>query len=337
MSRHVLVPMTAGEVAQLAIPLDGGSFLVIGIETMGLAAKTTDWELLRQAASCIGSWLAQRVAAPAASGHQPTAMPAQRIRPGTSFGRAASDGRLDVHALGSLHVERDGVPLQNWGGPKAGNHQAEAIFAILFDRGERGAPKDEIVELIWPDVPLERADLAFHRTLGGLRRTLSASGRAEPTAVISYRNDRYRLNPDLVRWTDVGEFEKQLDAAARASDPLTIRDHLEAARSLYRGDYLDDCPYYGDSSGVEARRQLLRGRHTDVLIGLGISHELRGNDTAAAGFFREALAENGNQCTLAEQGLIRMQAIGSAGTDVVGDQRQPRRRPHRFQEVAAAG
>ncbi len=76
---------------------------------------------------------------------------------------------LHVFALGPLRVERDGELVQRWGGEKAGTRQAEAVFAFLYDRGEHGVAKDEFVELIWPDVDLERADLAFHRTLGGLR------------------------------------------------------------------------------------------------------------------------------------------------------------------------
>ncbi|TMB56148.1 MAG: hypothetical protein E6J47_05630 [Chloroflexi bacterium] len=83
---------------------------------------------------------------------------------------------LYVFSLGPLRAERNGTPLHQWGGAKAGTRQAEAVFAFLFDRGERGAAKDEMIELIWPDVDLERADLAFHRTLGGLRSTLPGSG-----------------------------------------------------------------------------------------------------------------------------------------------------------------
>lgn len=220
------------------------------------------------------------------------------------------DDRLDVYALGSLRAERGGVRLRNWGGPKAGTRQAEAIFAFLFDRGERGAHKDEIIELIWPDVALERADLAFHRTLGGLRRTLAPTGCAPSGEAITFRDQRYHLNPELVRWSDVHEFEEQLEAACAARDPEAARPHLENARRLYRGEYLDDCPFYGDSNIVEERRQLLRGRHTDMLVALADGQERCGNRMAAAGFFREAVVGSGNQCLPAELGLLRLLASG---------------------------
>jgi DNA-binding SARP family transcriptional activator len=302
---------------RVVIPVRGGTSLLIGLETTGLPHAPSDWELVRQAASVIGSWLVQGAA-------------------------PAMDDRLDVYALGPLRAERRGVMLLNWGGPKAGTRQAEAIFAFLFDRGERGANKDEIIELIWPDVDLERADPAFHRTLGGLRRTLSPTECAQSGEVISFRNDRYHLNPELVRWSDIREFEDQLDAACTASEPEEVRQHLETARRLYRGDYLDDCPFYGDSSHVEARRQLFRGRHIDVLIALADAQEHRGNRSAAARFLREAVAGNGNQCTPAEQGLLRLEAVARRPTSArIG--RQPRadlppgRASVYLDEVTAAG
>jgi DNA-binding SARP family transcriptional activator len=277
-------------VAQLVIPINGGTYVVIGLETTGQPVRPTDWELVRQAASFIGSWLAQ-AKAPAALERSPHDLSSEGLPPGRLLGQApAVDERLDVYALGTLRAERGGVLLRNWGGPKAGTRQAEGIFAFLFDRGERGAHKDEIIELIWPDVELERADLAFHRTLGGLRRTLAPSGHRPMRDVVSFRNDRYHLNPDLVRWSDVHDFEQQLDAACATAEPEAVCQHLDKARRLYRGDYLDDCPFYGDSSDVEERRQLFRGRYTDVLIALANAHEQRGNRTAASGFLREAMA-----------------------------------------------
>ncbi|HEX5578515.1 MAG TPA: histidine kinase N-terminal 7TM domain-containing protein, partial [Candidatus Limnocylindria bacterium] len=172
---------------------------------------------------------------------------------------------LYVFGLGPLRVERDGQLIRRWGGEKAGTRQAEAVFAFLFDRGERGVAKDEFLELIWPDVDLERADLAFHRTLGGLRGTLEPARRGgDRGSAVSFHNDRYRLDPGLIAWSDADAFEEAMAAASAAADPDVALQQLERARSLYRGDYLDDCPFYGDSAQVEERRELLRGRCVDL-------------------------------------------------------------------------
>ncbi|HEX2883019.1 MAG TPA: BTAD domain-containing putative transcriptional regulator [Candidatus Limnocylindria bacterium] len=216
---------------------------------------------------------------------------------------------LQVFAMGPLRAAIDGEAVRHWGGAKAGSRQAEAIFAFLFDRAERGAGKDEIIEAIWPDVDLERADMAFHRTLLGLRGVL-APGRARRGAdgPISFANDRYRLQPDTVAWSDVGEFEEVLARARAVSDPDERLHLLEAARSLYRGEYLDDCPFYGDSFHVEERREDLRERYVDLLVDLGMEYAQRGDRSGAADALRRATAITSRDLPLAESTLAQLDA-----------------------------
>ncbi len=213
---------------------------------------------------------------------------------------------LHVWALGSLRVERNGERIRQWGGAKAGTRQAEAMFAFLFDRAERGVAKDELLDVIWPDVPLEKADLAFHRTLGGLRRTLEPNlTRGSEAAAIIYHNDRYRLDPALIVWSDLFQFRAHV-AASAGTDADTAIAALEEARALYRGDYLDDCPFYGDSAYVEERRDMLRGQQSDVLLALGGRYEARGDLPAATACYREALHITGNDCPRADAALTRL-------------------------------
>ena len=201
---------------------------------------------------------------------------------------AVAPSGLEVHALGALRALRDGEAIRRWGGEKAGSRQAEGIFAFLFDRGERGASKDEIVELVWPDVDLDRADVAFHRTMLGLRSMLQPGRRGRGTATaITFHNDRYRLDPAAVGWSDVAEYERLIGEAGRATGADGLR-MLEEARALYRGDYLDDCPFYGDSADVEDRRGALRSRQVDLLVELGRRYADRGDRPAAAACYREA-------------------------------------------------
>ena len=201
------------------------------------------------------------------------------------------DDALHVFALGPLRAERDGEPVRRWGGEKAGSRQAEAIFALLFDRGERGASKDEILEVVWPDVELERADVAFHRTMLGLRATLRPGRRGGGSSAnepIGFHNDRYRLDASTVAWSDLAEFERLLALAQGAGDDAL--DALEQARALYRGEYLDDVPYLGDSAAIEERREQLRDALGDVLTELAARYGERGDRVAAAACERQAAA-----------------------------------------------
>jgi hypothetical protein len=116
------------------------------------------------------------------------------------------------------------------------------------------------------------------------------------------------LSPSVVGWSDVAEFEQRLLNASQATDDAAAIRGLEAARSLYRGDYLDDCPLYGDSGYVEERRRFFRGRMTDALVDLGRRYEARGERTLAAQRFREALTISGGDCPTAIAGLERLGA-----------------------------
>ena len=211
-----------------------------------------------------------------------------------------SDPRLRVHALGPMLVERRGSPIRKWGGDKAGSRQAQAIFAFLFDRGPAGISKDEATELLWPDLSIRRGDLAFHRTLGGLRAVL-ADGRE--TDAITYDGGRYRLASDLVAWSDTAAFEALLDEAAATASPIRCRRSRRPATCTV-GDYFDDCPVYGDSPFVEERRAALRDRFEELLVELGGRYAERGDGVAAAAAYRQALAVNPD-CAAARDALGR--------------------------------
>ncbi len=218
--------------------------------------------------------------------------------------RGSSSAGLEVRALGPLRVDREDGQILRWGGEKAGTRQAEALFAFLFDRGERGVAKDEALELIWPDVELSKADLAFHRTLRGLRQTLGRRGGGRD--IIRHQNDRYRLDPAIIDWSDVEAFTSRLDEAGRADDPEAALALLQDARSLYRGDYLDDCPFYGDSAFVEPRRSTLRLRFVDLLVAIGEASEARGDRFSAAASYRDAIDADVNGCPPAQAALARL-------------------------------
>lgn len=213
---------------------------------------------------------------------------------------------LRVHALGPLRVERAGELIERWGGDKAGTRQAQGLFAFLLDRGDRGVTKDEAIELIWPDTDIERADLAFHRTMVGLRQTLDPRRDGRTSQVIRFHNDRYRLDPSIVAWSDVVTFLGHLDAAKSTSDPAARLAILEQARALYAGDYVDDCPFYGDSAEVEEQRVHLRGRATDLRIAIGEAYEALGDRLSAAAAFREAIRGEPDGSAPAQAALARL-------------------------------
>lgn len=282
---------------RLSMSAGGAPFghAIFGRKRTGLSFTPSDLEALELAVSYLGSslQLAERHDEQAAALVELHAERAVVQSRGSALSEALADAGstppgLRVYALGSLRAEIGGEPVRQWGGEKAGSRQAEAVFAFLLDRGDRGVAKDEILELVWPDVDLDRADVAFHRTMLGLRSVLRPGRRSRGSAgAISFTNDRYRLEPGVVAWSDVDEFER-LVGHAGAAEPEEALRHFEQARALYRGDYLDDCPFYGDSAPVEDRRSDLRRRYVDVLVELGERYSTRGDRTAAASCLRQA-------------------------------------------------
>lgn len=293
-----------------------GAYALFGPKRSGLPLTPAEIDLLRlatsylDAAASLGARHEAQATELEALSRETDAVERREVALAEAFAAHAVRARgLHVYALGHLRAEIDGEPIRQWGGPKAGSRQAEAIFAFLFDRGERGAGKDEIVELVWPDVDLDRADMAFHRTMLGLRSVVG-SGRAARggDAPISFENDRYRLRQGLVAWSDVGEFESLLDRARSTDDPTERAHLLEAAHALYRADLLDDCPFYGDSADVEVRRELLRERYVDLLVDLGMEYAARGARSAASDALRRARGLTDRSLPLIEETLTRLGA-----------------------------
>jgi hypothetical protein len=141
--------------------------------------------------------------------------------------------------------------------------------------------------------------------MSGLRSTLDPGHRGGSSAAVRFVNDRYRLGHSVVAWSDVDAFLGALDAAA-ATDRFDRIRFLEEARRLYRGEYLDDCPYYGDSAFVEERRALLRGRFVDLMVALGERYESVEDRMSAAAAFREAVQRAPDGCPPAVAGLARL-------------------------------
>jgi two-component SAPR family response regulator len=201
----------------------------------------------------------------------------------------AADARprgVRVRSLGPLVVSLGRLPLHSLGGPKAGANQARGLFAFLYDRGQEGVEKDEAIELIWPDLDLTFADTAFHRTLLGLRGTLAGGGFGD---AIEFRHGRYVLASGLISWSDTWELEHKIDASATTTDPRARIELLEACRQLNRADYMDDCPFFGDSVFVEKRRAMLRAVRLAVLVELSELYAAAGH--RALGAIRAAEAD----------------------------------------------
>jgi tetratricopeptide (TPR) repeat protein len=134
--------------------------------------------------------------------------------------------------------------------------------------------------------------------------------RGNESRTITYHHERYWLDPAAIGWCDADMFA----ATAERGHTLMRQGNLEAARAtlaealdLYRGDYMDDCPFFGDSQYVEGRRAELRNQFVDALLVLGTVYERLGQAGEASTCYRRALAATDGDCPRANAGLARLQ------------------------------
>ncbi|HEY53834.1 MAG TPA: hypothetical protein G4N94_10285, partial [Caldilineae bacterium] len=188
---------------------------------------------------------------------------------------------LRIQTLGSFQVWRQQEILA-WPTQKS-----KALFQILLVEPGRLVPTDQILEYLWPDLPLRKARNNLWVTVSQLRRALQPDSppRAR-SAYIHKQGEGYRFNTESDYWLDGDEFAKHL-AAAQSATNLTARIAAwEAARSLYQGDYLEDEPY---AEWAQFPRTQWRRRYEQLLVNLAEAYGKNGRFQQAIVYCRELL------------------------------------------------
>jgi DNA-binding SARP family transcriptional activator len=163
-------------------------------------------------------------------------------RNGTSrFARSVAPGpELHVSALGPVHVERDGEPID---GPWLEQRTGE-LFKYLVSERHRPASADRITAALWPHADssaLGRVRYFVHK----LRDALEPDrARGASSFVIGGRRG-YALHRACVR-LDVDDFEQRIAAGMAAfgrGDSTGAADLLSRGLELYQDEFLADEPY----------------------------------------------------------------------------------------------
>lgn len=124
-----------------------------------------------------------------------------------------------ITLLGKIGATREGVTVARFE-----SSRAVALLARLALFPNRSHPREELVELLWPEVEPEVGRTRLRHTLRTLRGPLE-TGLPAGSVLVADRSS-VRVNPEAVT-TDVAEFER----AVRNKD-------VEGARKLYAGELL---------------------------------------------------------------------------------------------------
>jgi DNA-binding SARP family transcriptional activator len=227
----------------------------------------------------------------------------------TSFRAGRVGGNLDgpdlpriVHDLlgaGPMHELRlfGGLTLTGPAAAAGGRvmqRRRLAVLAILAVAGPRGAGRDRLLGMLWPESDTDAARHLLADCVYVIRQALGAD------AVIG-AGDALRLNAALV-WSDVVAFE----AALAAGD-------LDGAAGLYGGPLLDGVQLSGSPElehWLDAERARLARRHAEALRALAVEREA-GADPAGAVVWLRRLAAADPFDTAVAAHLVR--ALAAAG------------------------
>jgi DNA-binding SARP family transcriptional activator/LysM repeat protein len=151
---------------------------------------------------------------------------------------------IAIRCLGPFEISRRGEPM-----PTGWSVKGRELVAYLVAR-PAGAPRDRVIEELWPDVEPTLAKLRFNKAATLVRST--ARGTQDSRVYVERVGDSaYRLE-EHTWWIDAWEFERLIREAERTEDAIEAIGRLRDAVALYRGEFCDDA-YYPWLEGVRER------------------------------------------------------------------------------------
>jgi LuxR family transcriptional regulator, maltose regulon positive regulatory protein len=158
---------------------------------------------------------------------------------------------LEIGVLGPVVISRD--PTSPFAPDAWTTRRARDMFCYIATSPHRRVAKDVLIEAFWPNEDPATVEKNFHPTISHIRKALNSRQSLKQNFLV-FRDGAYQLNPELNYSIDTEGFENlilQAEAAKREKDPGRLRESLEAALTLYRGEYMPGV--YDD--WAEERRQ----------------------------------------------------------------------------------
>ncbi|MBV9216041.1 MAG: tetratricopeptide repeat protein [Acidobacteria bacterium] len=145
---------------------------------------------------------------------------------------------LTVNVLGPVDIYRD--PSKSFAPDAWTTRRARDIFCFVATSKHRRIAKDVLIESFWPDEDPATVEKNFHPTISHIRKALN-SRQAFKQNFLIFRDGAYLLNPEMSYSIDSEDFERYIvdaENAKRDKDNDKLRESLEAAIRLYRGEFM---------------------------------------------------------------------------------------------------
>jgi DNA-binding SARP family transcriptional activator len=204
-------------------------------------------------------------------GGQAVVVGTEEAMDGGIYGDNPKLGQLEVLALSGGHVYMDGQPVIHWDGSLPRH-----LFYYFVDHPM--VTRDEIFAVFWPKMSVKEATNVFHVT----KRKISERLGHELT---NYSGGFYIHSPKLSIHYDARLFEIAVEQAIEDEDNAPA--HWYRAVQLYRSDFLP----YVRTPWVQERREVLKNRYAQALIGLGRLYRGLNEYDKALGYLQRALRQ----------------------------------------------
>ena len=151
--------------------------------------------------------------------------------------------QLRVQTLGPFRLWHDAVeiPAKAWQRKKA-----RQLFQLFLTYRRTTLHREQIVEMLWPELDPENAQRDFKIAYNVLCRVLEPDRpRNTPSAYILRDGSRYGLRPGADMWFDTAVFDQLITTADQLlhHNPTAAGEHYQRALALYMGAYLQEYPY----------------------------------------------------------------------------------------------
>ena len=167
---------------------------------------------------------------------------------------------VTITLLGSFSVVLGSTPVP----PDAWSRRGAAALVKLLAVAEgRRMHREQVMDTLWPDLPVEAATPRLHKAAHYARRALGGG-----TAGLALRNELVVLAPDAAVRVDAVEFRRCAEAAVASGSAA----EAERALAMYAGPFLPDDLYepwaspWRDALGVLHEDLLRLAGHWDDLV-----------------------------------------------------------------------
>jgi len=156
-----------------------------------------------------------------------------RLHPRQAVAAAVQEAPPTLACMHDLGIDRGDGRVEEilWRTSKA-----KEMFAYLIYERDRAVPKEQLQDLLWPEVDADRAVANLHTTVYQIRQTLKSAGL--PVHIL-YAGGRYRVDLGGVK-LDCEQWEQALDRAVADMDEGRV---FRLLLDGYRGDYLQSEAY----------------------------------------------------------------------------------------------